>query len=284
MKKAILSLAVLFSLAAAAFSQNVFFKLNSGLSWLGGSDLNDGLAGETAAFRAAAGTVSGGFEPVQSGLGGQMEIITRIKARWGVGLAGGYYRVSKVSSISGSGLAADGTPFEATALFNARVSVLPFGINLHYFLPLGDRLTLDAYAGPSFAVVQFNAANPTTTTIGHINKLVTFTASQTALGGQIGLGLAWRLRPGVAVIADAAYRMQKAGDLQGNWAQSGTSDAGAITGASAVYSLWTYRLEGRQRIGFYDQTGPTDAGVSEARTASIDLSGPALTAGIRLSF
>jgi len=163
MKKAILSLAVLLSLAAAAFSQNVFFKLNSGLSWLGGSDLNDGLAGETAAFRAAAGTVTGGFEPVRSGLGGQLEIITRIRTRWGIGLAGGYYRVSKVSSIAGSGLAADGTPFEATALYNARVSVLPFGINLHYFLPLGDRLTLDAYAGPSFAVVQFNAANPTTT-------------------------------------------------------------------------------------------------------------------------
>ncbi len=284
MKKAILSLAVLLSLAAAAFSQNVFFKLNSGLSWLGGSDLNDGLAGETAAFRAAAGAVSGGFEPLRSGLGGQMEIVTRIKTRWGVGLAGGYYRVSRISSMSGGGTAADGTAFQATALYNARVSVLPFGINIHYFLPLGKRLTLDAYAGPSFAVVQFNAANPTTASIGGIDKLVTFTASQTALGGQIGLGLAWQIRPGVAVIADAAYRMQKVGDLQGNWAQSGTSDAGAITGSSAVYSLWTYRLDGRQRIGFYDQTGPTDAGVTDARTASIDLSGPALAAGLRLSF
>jgi hypothetical protein len=284
MKKVLLSLSVLLAAAALAYPQSVVFKLNGGLSWLNGSDLNAGLAGETEAVRALSQTASGGFEALSSGLGGQLEIITKISARLGVGLVGGYYRVSKVSRISSHGLAGDGTPYDATAGYNARVSVLPFGINIHYMIPLGARLTLDAYAGPDFSVVQFNVANPTTTTIAHVNQLVTFTASRTALGGQIGFGLAYRLVPGLSLIADGFYRIQKIGNLQGNWARSGTSDAGDLAGSSSAYYLWTYQDGGIQRLGFYDTNGPSSAAVTGARKAEINLSGLALAAGVRFSF
>lgn len=284
MKKVILSLTVLLIAAALAYPQNIVFKLSGGLSWLNGSDLNAGLAGETEAIKAASQTVSGGFEALRSGLSGQLEIITMINARLGVGLAGGYYRVSKIGQIGSHGLAGDGTPYDATAGYNARVSVLPFGINIHYMVPVGSRFTLDAYAGPVFSIVQFNAANPTTSTIGNVHQLVTFTASQTALGAQIGLGLAFRLLPGLNLIADGFCRMEKIGNLQGNWAQSGTSDAGDLAGSSSEYYLWTYQSAGIQRIGFFDKNGPTDAAATAARKAEIGLSGLALTAGVRFSF
>jgi hypothetical protein len=284
MKKTILSLTVLLVATALAYPQNVVFKLSGGLSWLNGSDLNSGLAGETRAVQAASQTAVGGFEALGSGLGGQLEVMTMINARLGVGLVGGYYRVSKISQISSHGLAAGGTPFDATAGYNARVSVLPFGINVHYMIPVGSRLTLDAYAGPVFSIVQFNAANPTTSTIANFHQLITFTASQTALGGQIGLGLAFRVIPGLALIADGFYRIEKVGNLQGNWAQSGTTDAGAIAGSSSEYYLWTYQSTGIQRLGFFDLNGPTDAAATGARKAEIDLSGLALAAGIRFSF
>jgi hypothetical protein len=284
MKKVLLSLSVLLAAAALAYPQNVVFKLNGGLSWLNGSDLNAGLAGETEAVKAAAQTVTGGFEALSNGLSGQLEIITLINARLGVGLVGGYYRVSRISQISSHGLAGDGTPYDATGSYNVRVSVLPFGINIHYMVPLGARLTLDAYAGPDFSVVQFNVANPTTTTIARVNQLVTFTASRTALGGQIGFGLAYRLVPGLSLIADGFYRIQKIGELQGNWARSGTSDAGDLAGSSSAYYLWTYQDGGIQRLGFYDTNGPSGAAVTGARKAEINLSGLALVAGVRFSF
>jgi hypothetical protein len=284
MKKTILSLTVLLVATALAFPQNVIFKLSGGLSWLNGSDLNAGLAGETRAIQAASRTAVGGFEALGNGLGGQIEVMTMIGARLGVGFVGGYYRVSKISQISSHGLAADGTPFDATAGYNARVSVLPFGINVHYMMPIGSRLTLDAYAGPVFSIVQFNAANPTTSTISDLRQLITFTASQTALGGQIGLGLAFRVIPDLALIADGFYRIEKVGNLQGNWAQSGTADAAAIAGSSSIYYLWTYQSAGIQRIGFFDANGPTDTAATGARKAEIDLSGLALAAGIRFSF
>jgi hypothetical protein len=284
MKKTILSLSVLLAAAALAYPQNVVFKLNGGFSWLNGSDLNAGLAGETEAVKAAAQTAAGGFEALNNGLGGQLEIITLINARLGVGLVGGYYRVSRVSQISSHGLAGDGTPYDATAGYNTRVSILPFGINIHYMVPLGARVTLDAYAGPVFSIVQFNAANPSTTTIAHVNQLITFTASRTALGGQVGFGLAYRLLPGLSLIADGFYRIQKVGNLQGNWAQSGTSDAGDLAGSSSTYYLWTYQNSGIQRIGFFDSNGPSGAAITGAREAEINLSGLALAAGIRFSF
>ena len=62
MKKVILSLSVLLIAAALAYPQSVVFKLGGGLSWLNGSDLNAGLAGETGAVKAASQTMSGGFE------------------------------------------------------------------------------------------------------------------------------------------------------------------------------------------------------------------------------
>ena len=284
MKKIILTLSVLLMAAVLAYPQNVVFKLGGGLSWLNGSDLNAGLAGETEAIKTASQTANGSFEALRNGLSGQLEIITMINARLGVGLAGGYYRVSKVSQITSHGLAGDGTPFDAAAGYNVRVSVLPFGVNVHYILPVGSRLTLDAYSGPIFSIVQLNVANPTTTTIANVRQLVTFTASRTTLGGQIGLGLVFRLLPDLALFADGFYRIEKVGSLQGNWTQSGTSDAGDLAGSSSAYFLWTYQRSGFQRLGFFDKNGPTDAAATGARQVEIDLSGPALAAGLRFSF
>jgi len=284
MKKTILSLSVLLIAAALAYPQSVAFKLTGGLSWLNGGDFNAGLLGESKAIRAASQSATGGFETLNSGLGGQLEIITMINTRLGIGLGGGYYRVSKISQIASHGLAGDGTAYDASAGYNARVSVLPFYVNFHYFVPLGPRLTLDAFAGPVLAIVQLNVANPTTSTIANVNQLVTFTASQTALGGQLGLGLSYRLASGIAFIADGFYRLGRVTQLQGNWAQSGTSDAGAITGSSSEYYLWAYQSGGNSRIGFFDNNGPTEASATGSQKAAIALSGLALGAGVKISF
>jgi hypothetical protein len=275
MKKVVLILSALLTAAALAYPQSVIFKLSGGLNGMNGSDLNAGLTGESGAFKAAFPSAGGGFETLSYGLGGQIEIITTLGTRFGLGLGGGYNRVSKISRIAGS---------DAAAEYNARVSVLPFFINVHYWIPLAENLQLDAFAGPVFAIVQFNTANPTTSALGNVNKLVTFTASQTSLGGQLGLGLSYRLGRGLAVIADGYFRLASVGNLQGNWTQSGASDAGAITGSSSEYFLWTYQSGGFQRLGYFDNNGPSDPAASAARKAEISLTGLALAAGIRLSF
>lgn len=286
MKRALLCLAAALAAAGPAFTQSVSFKLTGGLAWINGGDFNAGVTGESALIAATAQSTSGGLKGLSDGPFGHLEIITRLSSRLSLGFGGGYGRVSSVSQVASHGLDAGGT-YDAMTAYNARVSVLPFFANLHYHIPLSSKFALDAFAGPVFTVVQVNIANPTTSTTNALNQLITFTASQTALGGQGGLGLSCGLSNGIALILDGLYRFGRVSDLQGNWVQSGSNSAGPISGSSSTYFMWIYRTGTNgaySRIGFFDEPGPTDSSATGAKKATIDISGFVVSAGLKIRF
>ena len=286
MKRALLCLAAALAAASPVFSQSVSFKLTGGLAWINGGDFNTGVAGESTLIAAAAQTISGGLKGLSDGPFGHLEIITRLSSRLGLGFGGGYGRASAVSQIASRGVDAGGL-YDATNAYNGRVSVIPFSVNLHYLVPLSTKFTLDAFAGPVFAIVQINIANPTTSTANALNQLVTFTASQTAMGGQGGLGLSYGLSNRIDLILDGFYRFGRVTNLQGNWALSGSNSAGPISGSSSTYYLWVYRTGTNgaySRLGFFDEPGPTDPSASGAKKATIDISGFVVSAGLKIRF
>jgi hypothetical protein len=287
MKKGALALALILAAAVLAPAQQVSFKLMGGLSWINGSDYNDGIAGDFALFRATSTTVSGSFANLTGGAHFQAELITHINGWLAVGLGGGYYRVSNTSTVSSGGLATDGTPYTATSTLSPQVSVIPFSLNVHYFADLGPKLKIDAYAGPVFFIVQTHIENPGTLTTANTSTLELFTASASTLGAQAGLGLSYQLMRRISILVDASYHFGSYTDIQGNWVKNTTSDAGFTSLSSDSYFMWSYNYtQGAtyQQYGFFDANGPTGAGISKARKTKIDISGLMISAGVRISF
>ncbi len=286
MKKSLLISALLLAVSVAAYPQQVSIKLTGGFTRIGGGDYNLGVSGQNRLLAATTAGLNGAYETLRDGLQAQLEVINFINAHLGVGLGGGYYRVSADGRATGSsGVGPDLFAFDST--YDTRVSVIPFFLNLHYTTRVWDRLSLDAFAGPVFYVVQFNFTNPRTLTLNSVQDTVTFTASKTAWGGQGGLALEYELLGGVSLVAGGFYRFGTVTDLQGNWADIGTSASGPINLSSSVFYLWYYQMI---EAGTYDQLafagsgGPVGADVSNPRHARIDLSGLNLTAGFKFSF
>ncbi|MCX6561044.1 MAG: hypothetical protein NTZ26_11115 [Candidatus Aminicenantes bacterium] len=286
MKKTIGFALILAALAAPAFPQLLSYKLTGNLAGISGGDYNDRILGENAYLRANSTSMMGAFEELRNGFGFQAEVILPLGRRFGVGVGGGYFRVRSEGSVSYKGIS-NGTAYDATSTLIPRLSIMPFFVNLHYQFELGSNLTLDAYAGPLFEIVQFNVENPTTMTILNTSQTVTFTASQTSLGAQGGLGLAYRVLKSVSIVADALYRTGKVSDLFGNWTMVGANDAGTIAGSSAEYYLWAFNSTTGgtfPRAGYFDKNGPTDADAAGAKKAEISLNGLSFQAGVRFSF
>jgi opacity protein-like surface antigen len=286
MKKVFLGLAITLWTAAAAPAQLVSFQLTGGLTWINGDDYNQGLTGLNRYLQDTSSSLAGAYELLDSGLNVQVEIINWFTPHIGVGLGGGYYRVSRENTVSGGGLAS-GMPYDFRSTYSARVSAIPFFLNLHVLVRPLPMLSLDVFAGPVFQVVQFNFENPMTLSLDSTNQVETFTASQTSLGGQAGLGLNFDLFPGVSLVAAGGYRFGRVSNLQGNWSVLGTSALGPINLSSSVYDLWYYEFtQGATypRFGFFDDNGPSGAGISGARRADINLSGLTVSAGVKFSF
>ncbi len=285
MKKTLVTLLVLAAAATAGFSEQVAVKATGGLISIDGSDYNNGLAGLNALLRDTSTGFSGGYQPLQGGLQAQIEIINLINPHLAVGLGGGYFRVSRDGSVSVQGLAPSSTSLESS--ITGRVSVIPFFLNVHYLTQITGGLSVDAYAGPVFYVVQFNFQNPRSFSQDALLDTITFTASQTAWGGQGGIGLAYRLVGGLSLVADVGYRFGAVTDLQGNWADLGTSNLGPVNQSSSVSYMWFGQLT--QGGTTYDQfifadSAPSGPDLSGFQRAEIDLSGLSLSAGIKFGF
>ena len=282
MRKTAVLLAILLAASAAAYPQLITFKLTGGLTWIDGDDYNKGIAGQNKYLRDTT-TSSGSYRELTSGLSGLAEIVVHTRSGFAVGFGGGYYRLGRDSAVSGQGVQ-DGVPYDFTSTFRPRLSVIPLFMNLHYFLKLAPKASLDIYAGPLFQVVQFTFENPSTVSLNAVDQTVTYTASQTAFGFQTGLGLSYDLMAGIGLVADASYRFGKATDFMGNWAVLGTSAAGTINKSSAESYMWAYDDGGYFLVDFYDKNGPTGDSVSGARKADLRLSGIALSAGLKIFF
>jgi hypothetical protein len=283
-----LLLAAAASAAWAAPSEGglLSYKLTGSWAGISGGDYNDRILGENGYLKANSTSMSGAYEELKRGLGFQVEVILPLSRRLGVGFGGGYYRIRSEGTVSYSGVF-DGAAFEVESTLIPRISVLPFFVNLHCQFELGSKLQLDAYAGPLFQIVQFNAEIPSTSTILSTVETITFTATKTSLGAQAGLGLAYRILKSISIVADAFYRTGSVSNLTGNWTQVGTNDDGEIAGSSDSYYLWGFDTTASgtfSRAGFYDKDGPTDAGISNIKKAEISLNGLTFQAGLRINF
>jgi hypothetical protein len=274
------------TVAVPVFPQEqVSFKLLGGLVQVQGDDYNKGVLGAYAYARDTSASIEGGYRRLKSGWDFQAEIVNYWGSHIGVGIGGGYYRVTNTSGVTGtaSGI---GPAVSFSSTYTPKISVIPFFINVHYKVRLGPSFGLDVFAGPVFQVVQFGFKREDTSNYGSLEELETFNASDTALGLQGGLSFSIRVSRWLALIADGFYRSSKVSNIKGNWFLNTTTTSGTVTRSSSSYYFWTYNdTQGSvyPRFGFFDSSGLTGENISGARKAGLNLSGLAAMVGLKLS-
>lgn len=289
MKKAVLiasAAALMFVAAVPAFPQEqVSFKLLGGLARVQGDDYNKGVLGAYQYTKDTSDTLSGGYDRLRSGKDFQAEIVNYWGAHLGVGIGGGYYRVTSTSGLAGTAPVA-GPVYSFSSAYTPKVSVIPFFINVHYRTRLASRIEVDVFAGPVFQVIQFGFRREAASTLDSLSELETFNASGTALGLQGGISLSFRIVRGVSLVADGSHRLSKMSNLKGNWFLNRTTTSGTVTSSNSSYYLWYYDdTQGSvyPRIGFFDSAGPTGGSISGARKAELNLSGLVAMIGVKFS-
>jgi hypothetical protein len=289
MKKApliALAAALIFAAARPALSEEqVSFKLAGGLALVQGDDYNTGVRGAYQFAKDTSSTLSGVYDRLRSSPDFQAEIVNYWGAHFGVGIGGGFYRVTNTSRLEGTAPLI-GPVYSFTSVYTPTISVIPFFVNVHYRARLAPRIHLDIFAGPVFQVIQFGFRREATSTLDSLTELETFNASGTALGLQGGIGFIIRIVRGVALAADGFYRSGTMSNLKGNWFLTTTTTSGTVTNSNSSYYLWSYNdTQGSvyPRIGFFDSAGPTGASISGARKADLNLSGFVAMVGFKFS-
>jgi len=282
MRKIWASLAFVLIAATLAFPQKVSFQLTGGFVWVNGDDYNKGVAGENRHLQDMAISLSGAYKELSGGLKFAVEVMNYLSPNFVIGLGGAYFRTSTVSRVTSRESLGD-TSIDIESTYTARVSVIPFFLNLHYLARLGPHWKLDVFVGPAFDIVQFNFENPILTPALSTSETETFTASITTLGLQGGLGLNYDISPAISLVLNGFYRYGKVSNIMGNWADSVTTPAGTTIKSNAEYYIWAYNDGSYPQIGFYDSNGPGGASVSGARKADINISGLTLLAGVKFS-
>jgi hypothetical protein len=277
--------ALLLVAGAPAFGQQqVAFKLLGGLAWMQGDDYNTGILGAYRLAKDTSDSLTGGYGQLSGGWILQAEIVNYWGSHIGVGIGGGFYRMSGASGVAGVASVPDPT-YQFTSVYTPKISVIPLFINLHYKFRMTERVGADVFAGPVFQVAQYGFRRQATSSLNSLSELETFNASDTALGLQGGLTLSIRIVRGITLIAEGFYRAGRVSDIKGNWFLNSTTSSGTVTTSSNAYYVWAYDLTSGgtlyPRIGYFDANGPTGPGVSNPRKAGLNLSGPAVLIGFK---
>jgi len=215
-----------------------------------------------------------GFEP-------SAEIVFSPGPRWGIGLGFGYSFFSRSSEMSYA--IADATVAEN---LTAGVYAIPFELNLHFFFPLSERVTIDAWAGPGISLVRMKWDYRMT--VGLEGQSGTdhfeFKAERPAFGGQAGIGIAFKLSEAFDLTAEIRGRLSAAAGFTGNWTETGSGDFWAIDDSGET-KVWAFDLlyggKTYRQLSF-QESKPAGANINSAEEAKIGLSGVSVRIGFRV--
>jgi opacity protein-like surface antigen len=271
-KKTLVCLTLLAVLGASAQGAKLSLKFSGGGTYLLGGDYNQAMDG----WRNYEKTVVGASETFvdnlkKIGLGFRIgaELIYEFNPSLALGLEVGYLGASVESSFSR-------TWHNYKLTLTPSLSAVPTLLNVHYFMPLGEKLKLHAVAGAGAFLSRLEYGYA----IEDINYPYSGTwkpASKTVFGGQIGIGLEYALSASLALTFDVIGRYAEIPGFTGPW--SGIYDGVEKSGTATLYY---YDYDGTYpMIGLYE-TPPSGVHLQNVRDAKFSLSGVSALIGIRI--
>lgn len=273
-------------LAAAAFAPSasaaVSIKLKGGGFYATASEYNAGLQG-VSDLAVAAASYTGDYRPLHFGLQIGAEIVIDLGGGFGLGLGVDLQRASRESAF------AFASPlFSESDTIAPRITAVPVALNLHREWRIGGSFSLDAYAGIVCTWATFQQDFRTVSDFFDYRQTDSFTARTAVFGGQAGISMEFEIARHVGFFVQAEGRMAAWNDIHGDRTISGSYFLGPVPEETSPAYLWAYTLTVSAKafpylaVSLATPTAGTGEAIGNVRKATLDLSGVALTAGIRI--
>jgi hypothetical protein len=273
-------------LAAAAFappaSAAVSIKLKGGGFYATASEYNAGLQG-VRDLAVAAASYTGDYRPLHFGLQIGAEIVIDLGGGFGLGLGIDLQRASRESMLEFA------SPlFSESDTIAPRITAVPLALNLHREWQIGRSISVDAYAGIGCTLATFHQEYRIVSDFFDYRQTDAFTTRKAAFGGQAGLALEFEIAHHLGIFIQAEGRMAPLTDLHGDRTISGSYFLGPVPEETSPAYLWAYTLSVSAKafpylaVSLATPTAGTGESIGNVRKATLDLSGVALTAGIRI--
>jgi hypothetical protein len=280
MKKAIFGVFLYLSLAVFGFSYSFSIKVSGGLSLFMGGDINKIIKGRNDLWHANPGTTTGDLLPYTMGFEADAEFIVNFTENIGLGVGAGYFFTSKDSS---NRYQEYGVYFINNSV-KPEVSAVPITLNFHYFMPIGTAMKVHVFAGPGLFITIMTLKS-TQSTEGYAfpqSSTMVFTPdTKVGFGFQGGLGIEIGLGGNISFLVDVLGRAASPSGFSGKWTNTGTA-GGSPFSYTGTGTLWYYETGGYPGFTIGD-TKPSGSSISNAREASVGLSGVVFKVGIKIN-
>ncbi len=258
--------------SAAGFIHDLSFSV--GGASIDPQDLNlaaQGLAGYNGAFLGIA--PSGPVETLRLMYSLTAEASFRVTPWLALGLAVDYIRGSNASFVSYVGATSTDT-FQARP--SARITPVRAIVRFYPGSGIYFRGSLGYYTAKAGYFYRFNQADSWQQWSG--------SATGHCFGAEVGAGGDWPISHGMALFAEAGFRMARVGGLTGSDLLTDSTGQSIATSGP----LWYFTKQGADSrdyaMLFIRSSKPAEAGVVDARRADLNLSGTMFKAGIRFKF
>jgi hypothetical protein len=283
MKKTSLLAIVLLAAVSAGFGQKVTLRLGAGWESVTGGDLAAGIQGQSD-YLAATYAAAGSYQVPHGGWIAEGEIIFQLSARIGIGLGAGYLRHMQASQVTYTV-----SSIATTEKITPDVHAVPITLNFHYLVPVSSRLKIDVFAGAGYYLTTWNWAYRTDLALsGYAGyEEYTFKSAKGGFGLQGGLNLEYTLATNFAFVVGVTGRYASIDQFSGSWTDQGGGDFWEFNDAGTDHLAWYYDWQvGGRTYGqlAFQPSQPAGSTISNARSAKIDLTGFALTAGFKIGF
>jgi opacity protein-like surface antigen len=272
MKKFLTCLLLCAFLAATAYGGKLSLKFNGGGTYLLGGDYNKAMDGWRDYEKSVLGPTETLVDNMKKiGLGVQFggELLYELSPRLAAGIEVGFLSASVESSFS-----RDWHNYKMT--LKPALSAVPLTLNVHYFLPLGAGLKLQAMAGAGAYFFSLNYEYD----IEDISSPYSGTwkpKSKTVFGAKAGVGLELDLSANMALTFDVVGRLAEVDDLTGDW--SGIYYGSPRNGTGTIYY---YELDGTYPVLGIFETLTTGGHNQNVRKAKFSLSGVSALIGFKI--
>ena len=275
-----LILLLLFLVPAVPAAAAISARFSFGPAIIGTGDLAAGIQGNNdVSARLYGPSLSGGLKAPGLGFEPSGEIVLHLGSRWGIGFGSGF------SFFSGEGeLAYAVGDVTVKEHLLTRLTAVPLQLNIHFFIPLSGRLSIDAWAGPGLYLTRWTWDYTMTAGAQGMSgsDRFIFKAGRPAFGGQAGLAVGLKLSNALDLTIEVSGRYASAGGFSGDWTETGSGDFWSLADsgqASAWAYDWMYDGKPFRQLSF-QETAPEGESVKNARDARIELTG----LGVRLGF
>jgi len=288
-KTELIFLGVVF-VASAAFA-GFSLKMTGSLVYIGAGDYNEAVRGRNNYIAViASGSPEGSFDPLHFGERVDGELIWQFDKNFGLGLGLGNLRVSTNSSVKYRYPTTGPTLlFGGTTAITTKLRAVPIVLSFHYLAPLTRSISWTADVGCSLYLCAFDYRYDF---VGGYSGAVdwterqTFAANKAALGIQGAVGLEIPLSQSIWTVIGVGGHLAKISDLRGDWTKVFNSPENRINGNGddAYFTTWD-RTPGNN-VAYRDMAFDNNIRSNQPnyRKGMIDLSGFAITAGIRVVF